>query len=120
MIKMMIEAAKGWSSAEDPSLLKFKEIFSRTDESRSTVLQLAMERNYVDVVKLILQEDPAYQPVPEIKRHGIMRLIYKAVDEKYSKDILEFLSEAYEAGIDSDHKGVLALILDIKRRDEGM
>ncbi|KAL1826608.1 hypothetical protein ACET3Z_005020 [Daucus carota] len=118
MIKMMIEAAKGWSSAEDPSLLKFKEIFSRTDESRSTVLQLAMERNYVDVVKLILQEDPAYQPVPEIKRHGIMRLIYKAVDEKYSKDILEFLSEAYEAGIDSDHKGVLALILDIKRRDE--
>ena len=121
MIRMIVDAAKRQSSAEDGSLVEFKELFSRKDESGSTVLQHAVEKNFVEAVKLILPEDPSYQPGPEIKTYGLMCLIHKAIDDRYSNDIIELLSKAYEAGIDDPkHKGVLALILAIQRLDEGM
>lgn len=53
------------------------------------------------------------------KRNDLMRLIYKAIDEEY-KDIVKLLSETYEAGINPDHNGVVALILAIKRRVKGI
>ncbi|WOG86483.1 hypothetical protein DCAR_0205692 [Daucus carota subsp. sativus] len=120
MIRMIVDAAKRQSSAEDGSLVEFKELFSRKDESGSTVLQHAVEKNFVEAVKLILPEDPSYQPGPEIKTYGLMCLIHKAIDDGYSNDIIELLSKAYEAGIDDPkHKGVLALILASQRLDEG-
>ena len=105
-------AFKHWNSEEDA-------LFNSTDEFGNTVLQLAVERNNVGVVQLLLEEDPAYQNCRGSKKHGLMRLIYKAIDNEYSTDIAKLLSETYEAGINPDHKGVLTLILAIKRRDKG-
>ncbi|XP_074355485.1 uncharacterized protein LOC141695129 [Apium graveolens] len=78
---------------------------------------LATERNNMDAVELILLEDPAYEHGRGSNKHTLMGLIYKAIDMEYSKDIVKLLSQAYEAGINPDHKGVLNLILAIKRRD---
>ncbi|XP_063942698.1 uncharacterized protein LOC108206743 isoform X1 [Daucus carota subsp. sativus] len=110
-VGMIIDAFKHWTSEEDA-------LFNSTDEFGNTVLQLAVERNNVGVVKLLLEEDPAYQNCRGSKKHGLMRLIYKAIDNEYSTDIVKLLSETYEAGINPDHKGVLTLILAIKRRDK--
>nr|XP_017232624.1 PREDICTED: ankyrin-3-like isoform X2 [Daucus carota subsp. sativus] len=110
-VGMIIDAFKHWNSEEDA-------LFNSTDEFGNTVLQLAVERNNVGVVKLLLEEDPAYQNCRGSKKHGLMRLIYKAIDNEYSTDIVKLLSETYEAGINPDHKGVLTLILAIKRRDK--
>ncbi|KAL1826607.1 hypothetical protein ACET3Z_005019 [Daucus carota] len=115
-VGMIVHAYKHWNSEEDASGVK--SLFNSTDEFGNTVLQLAMERNNVGVVKLLLEEDPAYQNCRGSKKHGLMRLIYKAIDNEYSTDIVKLLSETYEAGINHDHKGVLTLILAIKRRDK--
>ncbi|KAK1382074.1 hypothetical protein POM88_019809 [Heracleum sosnowskyi] len=109
---MVNYAAERWSSAD------FEALFSRTDESGSTVLQLAVERNNGDAVELILLEDPAYQQSREIKRNGLMLIIFKAIDNKCSDDIIKLLSQTYQVGISPDHKDVVALILAMKRRDE--
>lgn len=114
---MIFDAFKRWNSEEDASGVK--SLFNSTDEFGNTVLQLAVERNNVGVVKLLLEEDLAYQNCRGSKKHGLMRLIYKAIDNEYSTDIVKLLSETYEAGINPDHKGVLTLILAIKRRDKG-
>ncbi|KAK1382935.1 hypothetical protein POM88_020670 [Heracleum sosnowskyi] len=116
VIKMMVNAAKRWSGAD------FESLFNSKDELGSTVLQLAIERNFVEAVELILLEDPAYQHDRdrEIKRSDLLHFIFKAIDNKLSADIIKLLSQTYEAGIiNPDHKHVLALILAIKRRDEG-
>lgn len=115
VIRMMVVAAKSWSTTAE-----FEALFRRTDESDSTVLQLAMEGNCVDAVRPILQEDPAYHD-PKTKRNGLLHLIYKAIDNNYSHDILNLLSQTYEAEINNpDHKDVLSLIVAMKKRDEGM
>ncbi|KAK1401199.1 hypothetical protein POM88_000804 [Heracleum sosnowskyi] len=108
----MLNAAQRWSSAD------FEALFSKKDESGNTVLQLAVENNYVDAVELILQADLTYHHGREIKRNGLMCLIYKAIDKKCSDVIIKSLSKAYQAGIDPDHKDVLDLILAIKSRNE--
>ncbi|KAK1352165.1 hypothetical protein POM88_053669 [Heracleum sosnowskyi] len=121
MIRMIIQAAKRWSSAEDPTLDKFGALFSRTDkpdESGRTVLQLAVDKNNVDAVRLILEEDPSNQDGGIVKRNGLMRLIYKAIDKKYSDDIVTLLSQTYQVRINPDHKDALKLILAIKNLDE--
>lgn len=115
---MIFDAAKRWSNAEDPPHVSFETLFNRTDESGRTLLELAMEKNYVNVVQLVLQEDLAYQRGS--KKNDLMRLIYKAIDKEYSQDIVRLLSQIYEAGISEDHKGVVKLILAIKSRDKGM
>ena len=121
MIGMMVNTAKRWSNAQNASVADFVELFSRKDKSERTVLQLAVERNDVNVVALILQEDPAYQPGGEMKRNDLMRLICKAIDSEYSDDIVKSLSETYKAGIiDHDPNEVLALILAIHKLDKGM
>lgn len=61
MITIIINAAKRWSTAADASLLSLEALLNKTDESGRTVLQLAVEKNYVDAVRLILVEHPAYQ-----------------------------------------------------------
>nr|XP_017233103.1 PREDICTED: uncharacterized protein LOC108207155 [Daucus carota subsp. sativus] len=75
-VGMIIDAFKHWNSEEDA-------LFNSTDEFGNTVLQLAVERNNVGVVKLLLEEDPAYQNCRGSKKHGLMRLIYKAIDNEY-------------------------------------
>ncbi|XP_074356960.1 uncharacterized protein LOC141696736 [Apium graveolens] len=109
----MVFAAKRRSTSAE-----FEALFRKTDERERIVLQLAMERNNVDVVRLILLEDPAYQHGHEIKRNGLMRLIFKAIDNGYSEDIVKLLSQTYQIGLSPNHEDVLSLILSIKRRDE--
>lgn len=117
VISMIIDAAKRWSIAKDGSDVGFRALFDRTDISGRSVLELAVDRNYVDVVKLILIEYQAYQGTPGGKTNELMRLAYKAKD-KECKDIDKLLSETYDE-IDPDHKGAVALILAIKSRDRG-
>ncbi|XP_074357047.1 uncharacterized protein LOC141696820 isoform X3 [Apium graveolens] len=88
------------------------------DESRSSVLQLAVERNCVDVVKMILEKDLAYQDGRKINRNGLMCLIYKAIDNECSDAIVKLLSQKYQVGIMPEHEKALELILAIKRRNE--
>ena len=120
MIGMMVNTAKRWSNAQNASVADFVELFSRKDKSERTVLQLAVERNDVNAVTLILQEDPAYQPGGEMKRNGLMRLICKAIDDECSDNIITALSQTYKAGIiDHDPNDVLALIRAIQDLDKG-
>lgn len=118
-IRMIINAAKLSSSAEDAPHLTFEGLFKRTDELGRTVLQLAVEKSYVHAVEIILRQDPASVNGGGSKNH-LMHLIYKAIDEEHGNDIVKLLSEAYETGIDTVHQGVLTLILAIKRRDKGI
>ena len=116
VIRMMVDAAKRWSSVQD-----FEALFSRTDELGRTVLQIAVERKDVNAVRLILKEDPANQPGGEMKRNGLMRLICKAIDDECSDDIIKALSQTYKAGIkDHDPNDVLDLIRAIQELDKGM
>lgn len=94
----------------------FEAIFNRIDEKGHTILELAVEGNHVDVVELILQEDPAYGCGN--KKNDLICLINKAMDKGY-KNIVKVLSNTYE-GINPDHKGVIDLILAIIKRDKGM
>ncbi|KAL8118192.1 uncharacterized protein LOC141723618 [Apium graveolens] len=113
IIRTIIHAAKRRNSAD------FEAFFGRTNELGITVLQLAVENNCVEAVRLIVQEDPAYQHGPEIKRNGLMPLIFKAIDNECSDDIIKLLSQTYEAGIiNPDHKEVVPLILAMRRRDK--
>lgn len=116
---MIINAAKRSTTPQNAPNVGFETLFNRIDESRCTVLELAVKGNHAHLVQLVLREDPAYQHGRQSKRNGLMRLIYKAIDEEY-KDIVKLLSETYEAGINPDHNGVVALILAIKRRDKGI
>ncbi|WOG86470.1 hypothetical protein DCAR_0205676 [Daucus carota subsp. sativus] len=114
VIRMMVDAAKRWSSVQD-----FEALFSRTDELGRTVLQIAVERKDVNAVRLILKEDPANQPGGEMKRNGLMRLICKAIDDECSDDIIKALSQTYKAGIkDHDPNDVLDLIRAIQELDK--
>lgn len=112
---MMLNAAKRWSP-EDSS---FKALFHRINESGHTILELAVHTNNEKVVELILVEDPAYQHDRGSKNNGFMHLIYKAIDEKHEA-ILKLLRETYEAKISIVHKGVIDLIVAIRRRQRGM
>ncbi|XP_074358556.1 uncharacterized protein LOC141697899 [Apium graveolens] len=114
---MMINAAKrSRSPGNNAPHLTFQALFRTTDESGRTVLELAVEKSNVHAVDIILKQDPAYESGRGSKNH-LMQLIYKAIDEKRGGEIVKLLSEAYENGIDTDHKGVLDLILALKGRD---
>lgn len=114
---MLINAAKRSSGSEEASKKSFEALFNKIDQDKHTVLELAVMGNHVDVVKLILVEDPAY--ARGNKKNYLMRLIYKAMDKEYT-EIVKLLSETYKSGIKGDCNGVLALILAIKRRNKGM
>ncbi|XP_074357329.1 uncharacterized protein LOC141697043 isoform X2 [Apium graveolens] len=117
LIMMTVKAAKRWSLSEDELHASFKAIFHRSDKSGRTPLELAMYHNHVNAVEMILLEDPAYQDGRGSKNHGLLRLIYQAIENKYSERILELLSRTFEAGINPNLKGVLDLIIAIQRRD---
>ncbi|KAL8090682.1 hypothetical protein AgCh_039933 [Apium graveolens] len=111
VITMLVDAAERSSSSNT----SFEAIFNKTHhKTNHTVLELAVERNHVEVVEMILQRDPAYGR--GIKKNGLMLLIYKAMDMEFSA-IVKLLSKAYQAGI---HDGVVTLIIAIKRRDHDM
>ncbi|KAK1382071.1 hypothetical protein POM88_019806 [Heracleum sosnowskyi] len=111
VMTVIINAAKRSSSSH------FEALFNRTDESGCTVLELAVKKNYVNMVKLILAEDPACQRGRVPEKHALMCLIYKAIDTGY-KDIVKLLCRTYEAGITTGHRGVVSVILAIKRCDK--
>ena len=112
----MMDAAK-LLSQEDSS---FEALFNRTNVSGRTILELAVDRNYLEVVELILAEDPAYQKGS--KNIVLMRLIchHTAIINEEYKDILKLLTETYEAKVSNVHKGVIDLIVAIRRRHRGM
>lgn len=114
----LINAAKRWSNSEDSPQNMFEYVlFNRPDKNGKTVLYLAMQESYVEVVELILVEDPDYRQ-PGSKSNGLQSLIYKAA--KYGdNDIVKLLSKAYEAGISPRHSGLMALCLAIQDRDKG-
>ncbi|KAL8090970.1 hypothetical protein AgCh_040153 [Apium graveolens] len=103
-IWMMINAAKHSSSAENAPHLSFEALFTRIDELGRTVLELAVEKSNVHAVDIILKQDPAYESGRGSKNH-LMHLIYEAIDDKRGIDIVKLLSEAYEIGMDTVHKG---------------
>lgn len=117
VISILINAAKRSSSSEETSNESFESFFNKTDKDNHTALELAVMGNKVDVVKLILVEDPTYGRGN--KKNYLMSLIYKAVDKEYT-EIVKLLLEAYKSGFTGDCDGVLALILAIKRRNEGV
>ncbi|XP_017234792.1 uncharacterized protein LOC108208776 isoform X2 [Daucus carota subsp. sativus] len=83
VIRVMINAAKRANVPKDDAAVheSFAKLFNKIDKHRRTILELAVEGNYVDVVALILEENPAY-------RHragsfiGLMPLIYEASDKE--------------------------------------
>lgn len=101
----------------------FPRIFSKTDEYGQTVLELAVERNYLTVVELILDFILDYQS-PVYDRTGkdlisLVPLIYKAENEG-NKNMAKLLSGRYEAG-DNLYvsRDSLILISAIRRREAG-
>ncbi|XP_074356752.1 uncharacterized protein LOC141696521 [Apium graveolens] len=81
---------------------EFDKIFSATDEYRQTVLELAVERNYVAVAELILDvTNPINDPCGE-DFVSLMPLIYKAMDKQYD-GMVKVLVDMYEAGAEASY-----------------
>ncbi|XP_017236814.1 uncharacterized protein LOC108210071 isoform X2 [Daucus carota subsp. sativus] len=127
VIKLIIKAVKhankhGTSDERDQRLMQF---FNRTDEKGRMILELAVEGNHLDLVKLILAKNPGYGPrvwrmFPELigrlfeltferksfyerrmypELMGIMPLIYKVMErekEKENNDMVNLLTQTYE------------------------
>ena len=77
------------------------QLFNRTDEKGRMILELAVEENHLDVVKLILAKNPVYgrriwRMYPELM--GIMPLIYRAMDNE-KHDIVNLLTQTYQRGV---------------------
>ncbi|KAL8090685.1 hypothetical protein AgCh_039936 [Apium graveolens] len=114
----VIEKVVAVAERSSSSNRSFEEFYNKTDHKTNlTVLELAVEGNHVEVVEMILQKDPAYRR--GIKKNGLMLLIYKAMDMELSA-MVKLLSKAYQAGITGVHKGVVTLIIAIRRRDHDM
>lgn len=74
-------------------------IYCRVDQQGRSVIEVAVERNYLEVVELLLDlKNPAYKD--DWMRHdfiSLMPLIYKAREKEY-KNMVQLLTERYEAG----------------------
>lgn len=116
---VLMDSAKRSSFLENGLHNNFKALFDRTDHQNRTLLSLAVLTNHLDVVTLILKEDPAYERVPAIKKSGLKSLISIASREGH-KDIVKILCEKYEAGKANYHAGHVLLINAIKEGDKGM
>ena len=101
VIKLIIKAFKhvnkhGTSDERSKRLMQF---FNKTDEKRCTILELAVEEDYLDVVRLILEKNPAYhRPERYPDLIGIMPLIYKVMD-KENNAMVNLLTRAYQRGV---------------------
>ena len=115
---VLMGSAKSSSLLKDAPNKNFEALFDRTDHENRTLLSLAVHKNQLDVVKLILKEDPAYEPMSERKRSDLKSLIHKACKEGY-KGIVKVLCEKYEAG-KTKYAGHSLLIDAIKRGNKGM
>ncbi|KAK1382073.1 hypothetical protein POM88_019808 [Heracleum sosnowskyi] len=97
-------------------------LFYETEEYGRTALELAVARNYVKVVELILDlQSPAYQDYWISDDFiGLMPLIYKAKDCGY-RNIVKLLTERYEtgAGLSIHLKNQVCLISAIAGRKTG-
>ncbi|KAK1382055.1 hypothetical protein POM88_019790 [Heracleum sosnowskyi] len=99
----LIDAAKKWSSTEEGKNQWLEAFFSRTDEDGLCLLELAAGKNDLGVVKLLLENDPAYRR--RNKKNSVMRSIFISVEKDYL-DMVKLLTEAYEeAGKTGVHKG---------------
>ena len=96
------------------------ELFRKTDENRCTCLELAVDRNYANIVELILAENPIYQSWNAPDFIDLMPLIYRAMDKEYT-DIVKLLTSSYERGADITYSydDMAALISAIKGRKRG-
>lgn len=121
MIRQIIESIKRVHNnlnvlEKDKSLVQF---FNKTDEKRCIILELAVEGNHLNLVELILAENPAFHPYEDdayylemhaVEYHahfeqmypallGIIPLIYKIMDKEVG-GMLKLLTQAYEKGIE--------------------
>ncbi|KAL8092092.1 uncharacterized protein LOC141692843 [Apium graveolens] len=115
VIEVLINAAKRSSYSEDAVYNNFESLFNKTDEQGHTVLSLAVWSSQPDLVKIMLEEDPAYQTGRSSKIRGLPSLIHIAAERRVN-DVVELLCKAYEVGI--TQKGFYALIVAIRRRDK--
>ncbi|XP_017232772.2 uncharacterized protein LOC108206862 isoform X1 [Daucus carota subsp. sativus] len=101
VIKLIIKAFKhankhGTSDERSKRLMQF---FNKTNEKRCTIFELAVEEDHLDVVRLILEKNPAYhRPDRYPDLIGIMPLIYKVMD-KENNAMFNLLTRAYQKGV---------------------
>ncbi|WOH15980.1 hypothetical protein DCAR_0935529 [Daucus carota subsp. sativus] len=106
-------------SAKRSSALKkvpIEALFNKTDHENRTLLSLAVLKNHLDVVKLILEEDPAFR-VTGSKNSDLKSLISLASREGYN-NVVKTLCEKYESGKKTVHTGHFLLLEAIKGRDK--
>ncbi|KAL8092078.1 hypothetical protein AgCh_034385 [Apium graveolens] len=106
VVIVLINAAKRTISSKDAPASSFASVLD-------SVLELAVQGNHVNVVKLIL-EDPAYQS----KNMDLKTLIYMAAERKYN-DIVKLLCKTYQAGNSLEDEGETALRAALIGSDEG-
>lgn len=114
---VLIDSAKRSSLLENGPDNYFNGLFDRTDHQNRTLISLAVQTNHLDVVKLILKEDPAYECVTEKVKSGLKSLISIASREGH-KDMFKILCEKYEDG-KSDCAGHVLLIEAIEGGEKG-
>ncbi|KAL8092232.1 hypothetical protein AgCh_034499 [Apium graveolens] len=108
VVKVLIDAAKRSSCSEDAPYNSFEALFNRTD------VDLAMRRDHLDMIELILVEDPAYQHGHASKNINLKPLIYVATEHGY-KDMVKL---THECGNTLGHGGQTALKAAFIARDE--
>lgn len=118
VVAVLMESAKHSCSLDDAQHNSFEDLFNKTDYQKRTLLSLAVLQNQLDVVKLILKEDPAYQRGHGSKYDDLDSLISTAATRRY-QDIVEVLVRRYEIA-NTCHKGHVALIAAIRSRNKGM
>ncbi|KAL8090967.1 hypothetical protein AgCh_040150 [Apium graveolens] len=108
VIKIIIDVVKATVISKNHNPVErylyqeFDKIFSATDEYRQTVLELAVELNYVAVAELILDvTNPINDPCGE-DFVSLMPLIYKAKDKQYD-GMVKVLVDMYEAGAEASY-----------------
>ncbi|XP_074374830.1 uncharacterized protein LOC141715252 [Apium graveolens] len=91
---VLMDSAKRSSLLQNGPDNYFKSLFDRVDHQNRTLLSLAVLTNNLDVVKLILEEDPAYEHPTTSKDSDLKSLICTASREGY-KDVVKILLEIY-------------------------
>ncbi|KAL1833233.1 hypothetical protein ACET3Z_002884 [Daucus carota] len=108
VIKVYINAAKRFISYESLFL---------PNRKGETALELAVRVNHLEVVELILAEDPAYKRDNVDKNDELLSLIYIAAEQRY-KDMVKLLCQTYESRNSLCHKGHIAFLAAIRGRDK--
>lgn len=118
VVVVLMDSAKRSCSLDDAQHNSYEDLFNITDNEKRTLLTLAVLKNQLDVVKLILEEDPAYQRGRGSKNDDLRTQIFLAASQRY-QDIVQILCQKYEIA-NTCHKGHVALIAAIRSRDKGI